>query len=73
VPITSVTVPPDFPLDDELVDALVDDDVELDDELPHALSANAVAPVRSKASNDLECLCTTPPPVSEVSFPLSAI
>jgi hypothetical protein len=63
-----VIVPPDFPLDDELVDAAVDDEL-LDDELPHALSAIAVAPVRSKASSDLECLCTAPPPVSEVSCP----
>jgi hypothetical protein len=65
-----VTVPPDFPLDDELVDALVDEVVDDElDELPHALSAIAVAPVRSKASTDLESLCTTPPPVSEVSYP----
>jgi hypothetical protein len=56
-----LTVPPDFPLVlVEPLGVLVDDD-ELD-ELPHALSANTAAPVRSKVTIDLLYLCTTPPP-----------
>jgi hypothetical protein len=74
VPITSVTVPPDLPLEDDVdVDPPGDDD-ELDDELPHALRATAVTPARSTASIDLVCLCTTPPPLPrKLVVPLSAI
>jgi hypothetical protein len=61
---TRLTVPPDFPLVELLVlleplGLPVDDEL---DELPHALSATAVTPVRSKVNSDLLCLCTTPPP-----------
>jgi hypothetical protein len=68
VPITRVTVPPFFGADaDVVVFAVV---VELD-ELPQALSATAVAAVRSKASVDLECLFTTSPPLPEVGVPVA--
>jgi hypothetical protein len=64
VPITSVTVPPLLGADDD-VEGLDDDELEL----PQALSATVVAAVRSKASIDLECLFTTPPPLAEVGGP----
>jgi hypothetical protein len=68
VPITSVTVPPFFGVDaDVVVPAFVVDVVV--DELPQALSATAVAAVRSTASIDLECLFTTPSPLPEVGVP----
>jgi hypothetical protein len=60
-----VTVPPFLGAD---ADVVVLDADELD-ELPQALSATVVAAVRSKASIDLECLFTTPPPLAEVGGP----
>jgi hypothetical protein len=59
-----------LPLDEDVDVAAVVFDVVLElDELPHALRATAVAPVRSKANTDLECLCTAPPPVKRLVFP----
>jgi hypothetical protein len=64
-----VTVPPFFGA--AVVDVPVlfaADDVVVVDELPQALSTTTVPAVRSKASIDLECLFTTPPPLAEVGI-----
>jgi hypothetical protein len=71
---TSVTVPPFFGADVDVdVDPLVAGEDVVVDELPQALSATTVAAVRSKASTDLECLFTTPPPLPEDWCPFRTI